>query len=179
MPDPKGGPGRTRRHPGAEVHDPDRRVTYRVSVGVRDGRAVVRTLEIEPDDDTTPVDVAMLRVPVDALARFVQVFLAEHESAGGGFFMVRPGGISLPDDVPTPEEIAALRSRGVSREDIAKQYSRSLSTVDDWIGRAYREVPDLMPPRRRGPRPKTSEPTTGPDQPDGPTAGHDTEGAQP
>lgn len=161
---------------GAQVTDRSRGVTYRVTIGQGDGRGVwLRTLEVVPLAEGVAVDQPMLRrVPVAALAAYVAVALAGWKHAetahrlaasergepepGGLLQFVLPGGISLRDDgVPTSDELAAMLRAGETRHTIAARYSRAPSTVSDWIGRAYREVPELMPPRRRGRRP--SQPT--------------------
>ncbi len=161
---------------GGVVHDPDRGVLYRVTLGRRRqgkgdpergvthrepigaGPAVwLASLTIEPQNGA-PVDAAMLRrVPVQTLAEAVatqyarEAALWAHDDDGRV-----TGEVSLPGDVPTSEQVEAMLLSGETRQTIAARYSRSPSTVSDWIGRAYRERPQTMPPRRRGRSPKDS-----------------------
>jgi len=186
---------------GAAVHDPARGVTYRVTIGQGEGRVWLRTLEVVPDDPAEPgVSNAVLRrVPAVALAEFVALFHDRRarlrDAAGGtdpddpdaldalqqhGRTLARaattPGGLApARGDVPTSAELAALLREGMTRQRLAERFHRSPSTISDWIGRAYREVPDQMPPRRRGRRPKDSGDLYAGDVPryagDDPTAG--------
>lgn len=161
---------------GGVVHDTDRNVIYRVTLGRRrqskgdpergvthrepvgSGPAVwLASLAIEPQNGA-PVDAAMLRrVPVQRLAEAVatqyarEAALWAHDSDEA-----LPSEVSLRGDVPTSEQVEAMLLSGETRQTIAARYSRSPSTVSDWIGRAYRERPQTMPPRRRGRSPKNS-----------------------
>lgn len=162
---------------GAEVLDQATGTCYRVTIGRGEGRVWVRTIEIDPLSG--PVDPAALRrVPLTSLATYVALFLDQREAedlargAGGG----KPSGSSLafgaagrgtlrPDalergTVPEPAEVARLLNEGHTRRTLAQLYVRSPSTISDWIGRAYREVPKMMPARRPGgrrPAPKTPD----------------------
>lgn len=129
------------------VHDNLLKTVYLVTVGKRpstegnsDGGFFLGSLAIEPQDGS-PVDQDMLRrIPVQQIADAV-VIKAREESRRRG---------TPPDTgVPTSAQIEAMLKSGENRHTIAARYSRSPSTVSDWIGRAYRERPDTMPPRRR------------------------------
>ncbi|MCW2845851.1 MAG: hypothetical protein JWN22_3767 [Nocardioides sp.] len=159
---------------GGVVHDPDRGVLYRVTLGRRrqgkgdsergvthrepvgSGPAVwLASLTIEPRNGA-PVDAAMLRrVPVQRLAEAVATQYAREAALwAGDDDEPLPSEVSLRGDVPTSEQVEAMLLGGETRQTIAARYSRSPSTVSDWIGRAYRERPQTMPPRRRGRSPK-------------------------
>lgn len=174
--DPECGPDTGRvRVKGAEVIDHATGALYRVTIGRGEGRVWVRTIEVEPLSGT--VDPAALRrIPLASLATYVALFLDQREDeelarhTGGGkpsrsslVFGAAGRGVLRPDalergTVPEPAEVARLLREGHTRRTLAQLYSRSPSTVSDWIGRAYREVPKMMPPRHPGgrrPDPKT------------------------
>lgn len=140
---------------GAEITDPDRRVSYRATIGRGDGRVWLRSVEIIPDDPDP--DARVWRVPHQAIAEAVALQLAEEDRvAANGWFQVGPNRIG--DGIPTPEELAELLRRGENRHTIAARYDRSTSRVDDWLRAARRDRPDLdWPRRRRGPKPRTTQ----------------------
>lgn len=174
--------------PGVGIVDTDRGVIYYVTIG-RDteGEPFIATLEIEPQPGV-PVDSLMLRrVPVTTILDYALAYLhyrAELLAARGSgrkpagnplvFGMAAPGAIEIDDGMPTSEEIAEMMTRGMTRHDIAKRYGRKPSTVSDWIGKAYREVPELMPPKRAGRKPAKRDPQT----PDAPASGQPNENGE-
>lgn len=147
---------------GASIHDHDQRTTYRATVGRGEGAVWLESLQIEHTDGR-PVDRADLRrVPVQQIAEATAQCIEENSEPG--VLVVRDGELELDadrrTDMPSSEELAALMREGHNRRTLAVRYSRSLSTVDDWIGRARREVPELMPPPGKGGRPRKKQPKT-------------------
>lgn len=111
---------------GAIIHDPDRAVTYRVTLGRGPSGVWLTSLPIEPHGDAA-IDTAMLRrVPVKRLAEAAALHYAT-EAIAWAHDEIRPS-----------------------------------------TGRAYRERPETMPPRRKGGRTPTSKTPVDrrPDQPD-------------
>lgn len=147
--------GTPRRIVGARIEDPDRGVVYWARIS-RDGSPRLVRLEIETTSGQ-PVDQRALgRVPV----RWIEDATAELLAANERPVVVLLSGDQVTDPgIPTSKEVAAMmRDEKLKRRDIAARYNRSVSTVDDWIGRARREVPHLMPPRdARGRRPRSIE----------------------
>lgn len=147
---------------GASIHDYDTRTTYRATIGRGEGTVWLESLSIEHTDGA-PVDRASLRrVPVQQIAEATAQSIEEN-SEPDVLIVVRDGEVRLPSDVadmPSSEELAALMREGHNRRTLAARYHRSLSTVDDWIGRARREVPELMPPPGKGGRPRNTAPKT-------------------
>ena len=154
--------------PGAAVVDLDSRVIYRVTIGRGNGRVWVSTLDLDPEiGEVEPA--SLRRVPLAALALYVAKYLDARESEQRAL----REGTGKPDDsklvlgmfgpevrvhgttygeVPDSATVARLLKEGDTRQTLAVKYARSPSTVSDWIGRAYREVPEMMPPRRPGGR---------------------------
>lgn len=69
-----------------------------------------------------------------------------------------PGGLHTKHDVPDSAVLARMiREEGYTRKRLAEHFHRAPSTISDWIGRAYRETPELMPPRGKGRRPRPGQ----------------------
>lgn len=148
--------------PGASVVDFDTRTSYRATIGRGEGAVWLESLSIEHVDGA-PVDRETLRrVPVQQIAEATAQCIEENREPGT--IVIRGGEVRVPSDVgnrPSSEELAVLMREGHNRRTLAAKFYRSLSTVDDWIGKARREVPELMPPPGKGGRPRKSinEPT--------------------
>lgn len=179
---------------GVQVFDAAYQVCYRVAVGWKEGVPYLETLQVVPLDGAA-VDQAMLRrVPIATLTDYAVAYLALRTELWESRGKARPpgnplvlGGLAGPgairpgtdkrDVPPTNEELAQMlrQLQGtpgiVPRNEIAKRYGRSPSTVSDWIGKAYREVPELMPPKRGGrpPRKPTPKRDLEPETPSGET----------
>lgn len=152
--------------PGASIHDFDNRTTYRATIGRGEGAVWLESLSIEHTDGA-PVDRASLRrVPVQQIAEATAQNIEENSEPG--VIVIRDGEVELASDRrsvrPTSEELAALIREGHNRRTLATKYGREVSTVDDWIGRARREVPELMPPPGKGGRPRKTNPISTNDQ---------------
>ncbi len=153
--------------PGAEIIDLDRGLVYRATTVATPQGPKVRSIEVRTQGDR-PLTPALVRAtPLQAIADEVAVLAAARQSASPTTLIVDDGtgpagGLELPSDtdgVPTSEEVAALLRAGETRRTIAARYERSVTAVDKWIGRARRERPDLMPPKRTG-RPSKAEQST-------------------
>jgi hypothetical protein len=168
---------------GVQIRDFAYGMTYLVTIGRANGRVWLRSLEIEPHRDNARIDNAALRrIPVQVLAEYAALYLDDRDrvrkaigtgaprpTTGTQAFGIRAprGSIRMPGEqaVPTSAEVAALLKEGHTRKTLAAMFYRTPSTISDWIGRAYREVPDQMPPRRPGgrrpantPKPNTPHP---------------------
>ena len=156
---------------GASVFDADHRVTYYVTVGRGNGQVWIRSIEVEVERTGQRIDNAVLRrIPLATLAEHVALFLDRRAltraSIGAGrpkegrlpLFgtIAPPGSIRLEgNEVPTTTELARMLRDGHTRATIAQHFERSPSTVSDWIRRAYREVPEQMPQKKKpGPKVK-------------------------
>lgn len=149
---------------GALIEDLDTQTRYRATIGRGDGKVWLRTLEVQRTDGGKVDREAMRRVPVQQIAEAVAQSL--EENLDPDTIVIRNGDVRLPSDVgdmPSSEEIATLMRAGHTRRTLAARYSREVSTIDDWIGRARGDVPDLMPPRPPGGRPRKTTPVSGDD----------------
>lgn len=144
---------RTEQTRGAEIVDPERRVTYRATVGRGEGRAWLRTVEVIPHDEEP--DPKVFRVPVQAVADMTALILAQQGESDSVFIM---GETPPREGQPDAEQLAALLHQGETRRTLAARFDKSVSRVDDWLRLARRERPDLdWPARRRGPKPQTTD----------------------
>lgn len=177
---------------GVRVHDSERHLSYRVTLLATPRGPRVRTLEVIPDDPDAVLSKADLgRVPLVTLAEYAALYLdkqhamrdraraTDHtdeqtlEALGEDIrshtrTLFTAGGLRTRYDIPDSTTLARMiREEGFTRTRLAKHFGRAPSTISDWIGRAYREVPELMPPRGKGRRPASQgadEPATGRDK---------------
>lgn len=144
---------------GAEITDPERRVTYRCLIGRGEGRVWLKHCEVIPHE--ADPDPAIWRIPAQALADATALELARavDTAEGGDTSGVVIWGDTIPEGgKPTPEDLSAMLARGETRKTIAKWFGRSESRVDDWLRIARRDRPDLpWPERRRGPKPRNTQ----------------------
>ncbi|GAA2181945.1 hypothetical protein GCM10009847_25580 [Leucobacter tardus] len=140
---------------GARIRDDERGVTYNVTIDREGGAARLRTVEVVPDEGVD--NPAVFRLPTQLLATLAAEVLADSEA---GYFAM---GVRADPDTqrkPSAAELADLAGKdgaGWTRHMIAEAFDRNLSTVDQWLRRARKELPDRFEPQRRGPKPKTPD----------------------
>lgn len=138
--------------PGAQVYDAERGVTYRITLQGEPGRPAMRTVEIIPDEGAT--DTGVYRIPSSLLASLTAEVVAAHEE---GQFTLRAQDEGARDRKPSAQELAELVQGGHTRNSIAEKFDRKVSTVDQWLRKARREIPEQFPKATRGPGATTSE----------------------
>lgn len=133
--------------PGAQVYDDERGVTYRATLQGDDGHRSLRTVEVIPDEGV--VDPSIYRVPASLLAVLTAEVVAATEE---GFATLDNRNDVARGYRPSAEELARLIREGHTRNSIAETFDRKVSTVDQWLRRARRELPHEFPEATRGPK---------------------------
>lgn len=132
---------------GAQIHDRDRGVAYRVTIGRSPGRVWLRTVEVEPDEDR-PVDAAILgAVPAQRLADATAQFLAEQDKLSSTELRLdlrEHPVVDLPNDPPTPERVADLHRSGETRRTMASLFNVTVWRIDQVVREARKQ--GLIPP---------------------------------
>ncbi|QCV88880.1 hypothetical protein FEZ32_11435 [Acidipropionibacterium jensenii] len=151
-----------RRVPGARIEDAEMNAAYLVTISPREQSARLRTVEVVPLDPSRPVDPRAFRIPEQSLADAAAVVLARQRAA------VRIGDPNDPDQIarvvsspqsarpasrsrPDAEQLREDVREGLPIEAMAERYSRSKSTILQWLRKARRERPDLNWPAVRHP----------------------------
>ncbi|MCU4296332.1 hypothetical protein D3I60_04425 [Brevibacterium permense] len=133
--------------PGAQVYDPERGVTYRVTLQGEAGDRSLRTVEVIPDEGV--VDPSVYRVPASLLTAMTAEVVAA--TKGGRVTLDNRNDVARGHR-PSAQELAQLIREEHTRNSIAEKFDRKVSTVDQWLRRARRELPDEFPEATRGPK---------------------------
>lgn len=130
---------------GAELREIERGVTYRVTLDDTPGSTGLRTVEVEPPQGAQ--DTTVFRLPVSQLKAETAALLELQADSGVDIV------VGDREEPLTTERLAELVRKGIPRRDIAAQFGRSASRIDQLIREGRRTRPDLnWPPARRGPR---------------------------
>lgn len=130
---------------GAELREIERDVTYRVTLDDTPGSTGLRTVEVETPPGAT--DSTVFRLPVSQLKAETAALLELQADSGADIV------VGDREEPLTTERLAELVRKGIPRRDIAAQFGRSESRIDQLIREGRRARPDLnWPPARRGPR---------------------------
>lgn len=153
---------RAHRRLGAAIHDHARSITYEATLDRATGE--IEHLKVEVNgyvgtETSVPLPLARIRHVVAEQVLAVERAREEH---GESVLVFTPtGGVEIPDDegrarrgTPTPDEFSAYLAEhpGLTRQQIADDYGRKVSTVDRWLWSGRRDRPDLTWPERVGGR---------------------------
>lgn len=157
---------------GAIVYDPRRRFSYRATIDPETRELDYLEVVIDGAHEVSRLQGRQVSLPIERLHKVVREFVIENlradaEAGRRVIALVLPGGLADGDgskgNPPPSEEIVRLMSKehglGLDRSAVAARYGRKVRTVDRWIARARKELPDLMPAARRGRAAKTPDAT--------------------
>lgn len=138
--------------PGAQITDHGRGITYRATV---DERGELDHLEVVVTGYVP--DQPFRSIPRESIRRATVEQVREQARAGRASLVFTPtGGLvdpSQPGQVAPPELVAHLmHEQGMTRQDLARLWGRSLRTIDRWIQAAREAYPDKVPAAKRAPR---------------------------
>jgi hypothetical protein len=146
---------------GAAIYDSERDITYRATLDPETGE--IDHLEVEADGWVG----SSLSIPSARIRRAVAVHLLGRTDQSEDTLTITPeGALDAPSSAekkskrsPTSEELADFLEQqpGRGRQEVAARYGQPgkpvpLPTVDRWLAKARRELPDRMPPITQGKR---------------------------
>lgn len=157
------------RRRGAQIHDSKRGVTYRATLDLQTYE--MDYLEVVVDGPFTRPNgegyksferlrsIPLSRIHSAVRKQVIEELRAEKGAEGPVLIFTPEGGLVEDGDgsmrkPPSSEEIAMLMrpikegGRALDRNGVAAHYGRAVRTVDGWISRARKELPEKMPPKR-------------------------------